>query len=320
MNGKRPENLSYSDFLLIETQASGASSSQLPSTNDWSLPVKEVPKINHVTDFQEKDNSTTNTTKRAWNTVPQSTIIAATEQTKRKKSSERTNSPRKSADSSQSKSSAKSEQNVHQRTNIEKSTSTTEHRENVNKTRISVTQQKEPTFFIGGGNGAALIEKILLDIGWKRVTEKYNENFKLKWVEARSMVNYGSFREGEQLVNRIPNCSLLTNKLGLLNSLQRYDRVNATINLKGNVKMRSSDFMPETYRVDDPIDRKLFLETYQDGETWICKPAGMNQGRGIYLVREIEEFKKILDERDDKIKKSKRPGVERIVQRYEVEV
>jgi len=42
------------------------------------LPVKEVPKINHVTDFQEKDNSTTNTTKRAWNTVPQSTIIAAT--------------------------------------------------------------------------------------------------------------------------------------------------------------------------------------------------------------------------------------------------
>jgi hypothetical protein len=28
----------------------------------------------------------------------------------------------------------------------------------------------------------------------------------------------------------------------------------------------------------------------------------MNQGKGIYLVRNLEEFKKSLDEREDKLK------------------
>jgi hypothetical protein len=67
---------------------------------------------------------------------------------------------------------------------------------------------------------------------------------------------------GEQLVNRIPNCSLLTNKMGLLTSLQRYDRVTATMNKKHN-RMRYVDFLPETYRIDDPGDRKAFLEAHQ---------------------------------------------------------
>lgn len=44
----------------------------------------------------------------------------------------------------------------------------------------------------------------------------------------------------------------------------------------------------------------------------------MNQGKGIYLIRDIDEFQKHLDERDEKQKKSKRPVVmERIVQRSE---
>lgn len=30
--------------------------------------------------------------------------------------------------------------------------------------------------------------------------------------------------------------------------------------------------------------------SYVDGEMWICKPAGMNQGKGIFLVRTREEL------------------------------
>lgn len=68
---------------------------------------------------------------------------------------------------------------------------------------------------------------------------------------------------GEQLVNRIPNCFLLTNKLGLLTSLQRYERVWTMLNLGRIIKLRTSDFIPETYRLDDSTERRIFLEIFK---------------------------------------------------------
>lgn len=71
-----------------------------------------------------------------------------------------------------------------------------------------------------------------------------------------------SFRDGEQLVNRIPNCSLLTNKLGLFNSLSEYSRVMGA--LKGDrCRMKMTDFVPETYRIDQIKDREQFLDIYK---------------------------------------------------------
>ena len=60
------------------------------------------------------------------------------------------------------------------------------------------------------------------------------------------------------MVNHIPNCNLLTNKLGLLNSLQEYDRMCAAVK-KRSLKL---DFIPETFRLDDPRDRNAFANTY----------------------------------------------------------
>jgi phosphoribosylamine-glycine ligase len=55
---------------------------------------------------------------------------------------------------------------------------------------------------------------------------------------------------------------------------------------------------------------------YTEGDIWICKPVGMNQGKGIYLVRNLEEFKKSLDEREDKLKqKTGSRHMDRIIQR-----
>ncbi|XP_055958302.1 protein polyglycylase TTLL10 isoform X2 [Patella vulgata] len=174
------------------------------------------------------------------------------------------------------------------------------------------------TFYIGGGNGVALVEGALLNLGWKRTTDKYDERFKLKWVECKSRINYQSFREGDQLVNHIPNCHLLTNKMGLLNSLQEYERV--TLSTKGRPpRLKMVDIVPETYKLDDKNDRETFLEQYKDGEMWICKPTGMNQGKGIFLLRSKEEIDKLLSEREEKQqqqRKSTRPLMSRIVQRY----
>ena len=63
-------------------------------------------------------------------------------------------------------------------------------------------------------------------------------------------------------MNHLPNSHLLTNKLGLLNSLKEYERV--TLSTKGRLpRLRMSDFHPETYKLDEKSDRDLFLEVYK---------------------------------------------------------
>ncbi|XP_052760654.1 protein polyglycylase TTLL10-like isoform X2 [Mya arenaria] len=182
----------------------------------------------------------------------------------------------------------------------------------------SLPTNMTPTFFIGGGNGVSLVEAPLVNIGWKRTTDKYDERFRLKWVECKSKINYGGFKEGEQIVNHLPNSHLLTNKLGLLNSLKEYERV--TLSTKGRLpRLRMSDFHPESYKLDEKSDRELFLEVYKDNEIWICKPVGMNQGKGIFLIRSREAITQLLEERDQKKQQPQKPGrplMNRIVQRY----
>lgn len=64
------------------------------------------------------------------------------------------------------------------------------------------------------------------------------------------------------LVNHIPNCELITNKLGLLMSLREYERVCVTIKNKPP-KLRLADFHPETYVLDDKGEFDMFCEAYK---------------------------------------------------------
>ena len=57
-----------------------------------------------------------------------------------------------------------------------------------------------------------------------------------------------------------------------------------------------------------------------DGETWICKPTGMNQGKGIYLVSSKEQLMEKLNMNggnDSSTRRSQvRPPQGRVIQRY----
>ena len=66
------------------------------------------------------------------------------------------------------------------------------------------------------------MEQSLTGMGWVKLGDKASHNFTLKWVELKQHVDYKNFREGEQMVNRIPNIQLLTTKIGLLESLRSY--------------------------------------------------------------------------------------------------
>ena len=57
-------------------------------------------------------------------------------------------------------------------------------------------------------------------------------------------------------------------------------------------------------------------------DIWICKPCGMNQGKGIYLVRDLEQFMASLDDtRDESLRATtSHRQMERIVQKCDAYV
>ena len=56
---------------------------------------------------------------------------------------------------------------------------------------------------------------------------------------------------------------------------------------------------------------------FSEGDIWISKPVGLNQGKGIYLVRDVEELKRQIEERlkNQGGKRGHRPVMTRIIQR-----
>lgn len=70
------------------------------------------------------------------------------------------------------------------------------------------------------------------------------------------------FFSGEQLVNHIPNCNVMTNKMGLLNSLHEYEKVLKTLKSK-SVRIRLEEFFPETYKLDDAKEKENFINNYK---------------------------------------------------------
>ncbi|KAM4703205.1 inactive polyglycylase TTLL10 [Rhinophrynus dorsalis] len=176
-----------------------------------------------------------------------------------------------------------------------------------------------PFFYIGGSNGAQLVTTYCMSKGWQRIQDSKRVDYKLKWCETKSAATYYSFREGEQLLYQIPNNKVLTTKIGLLSSLRDYERVMQKIRRTWNPwVMKMDEFFPETFRLDVKEERETFFTSYEEGQVWICKPTGLNQGRGIYLLKSQEQVDALqcqlqaLSER----KPSCRSPQARIVQRY----
>jgi len=74
------------------------------------------------------------------------------------------------------------------------------------------------------------------------------------------------------MVNRIPNCYVLTNKLGLLLSLQRYEQVLIALRLSRVVKLKMTDFVPDTYRLDDSFEQRAFFEAFARASASLATP------------------------------------------------
>ncbi|XP_073678785.1 protein polyglycylase TTLL10 [Garra rufa] len=150
-----------------------------------------------------------------------------------------------------------------------------------------------PFFYFGGSNGASIVVSYCESRGWQRIYDKTRTDYKLKWCETKSPAAYYSFKAGGQLIYQIPNNKVLTTKIGLLNSLREYDRVSSKVNYgRGNRRMKLEDFFPVTFRMDMKDEREAFFNGICNDKSsmWICKPTGLNQGRGIFLLRSPEDI------------------------------
>lgn len=85
------------------------------------------------------------------------------------------------------------------------------------------------------------------------------------------------------------------------------------------IGLKMTDFVPETYRLDLKRDRDLYFQQHKGKELWICKPAMLNQGKGIFLVDNVDDLRTQLREVETKeLSKNpfSRPTNVRLIQRY----
>ena len=176
-------------------------------------------------------------------------------------------------------------------------------------------------FYIGKGNNTILVENhFVQNLKWTRTEDRNPTSFKFKWVQCVNQIDYDELRCSEQIVNHINNISCLTTKIGLVESLRGYERhLNRTDRKPGSMPdLKMSDFFSETYKLNNKTEMAAFRAVYKPGETWICKPNGLNQGIGIFLIRSLEELDNRLNENNRKVSsyRQRNQNYDRMIQRY----
>ncbi|CAF1530547.1 unnamed protein product [Adineta ricciae] len=161
--------------------------------------------------------------------------------------------------------------------------------------RRSLYIEPKPVCFIGQGNNAELIEEILKSIGYENRPDKVDE-YKFKWVQCSYEVNWNLFKDGEQIVNHIQGEDYFTNKLQLYQSLQTYENTSQTIIKRPPTYLSLNEYLPQTFKLDEKHDRDILFNLHKPGDVWICKPSCLNQGKGIYIVRDISSLKDKYDQ------------------------
>ncbi|OCT86043.1 hypothetical protein XELAEV_18019737mg [Xenopus laevis] len=136
--------------------------------------------------------------------------------------------------------------------------------------------------------------------GWVQVTESEDWNF--YWMSVQTIRNCFSVENGfrlsdDQLVNHFPNHYELTRKDLMVKNIKRYrkeqEKEGSPLAEKDeNGKYLYLDFVPVTFML--PADYNLFVEEFRKNpsSTWIMKPCGKAQGKGIFLINKLSQIKK----------------------------
>ncbi|RXM30173.1 putative tubulin polyglutamylase TTLL1 [Acipenser ruthenus] len=136
--------------------------------------------------------------------------------------------------------------------------------------------------------------------GWIQVSESEDWNF--YWMSVQTIRNAFSVDNGyrlsdDQIVNHFPNHYELTRKDMMIKNIKRFRRElekegSPLAEKDENGKYIYLDFVPVTFML--PADYNLFVEEFRKNpsSTWIMKPCGKAQGKGIFLINKLSQIKK----------------------------
>eukprot|EP00055_Hartaetosiga_balthica_P015591 m.92991 g.92991 ORF g.92991 m.92991 type:complete len:439 (-) comp8904_c2_seq5:3832-5148(-) len=136
--------------------------------------------------------------------------------------------------------------------------------------------------------------------GWLRCTT--DDSWNIYWATVGTvhrLFNPDSrVRLGDnQVLNHFPNHYELTRKDLMVKNIKRYrrdlEKEGSPLAEKGpDNRYLHLDLVPDTYML--PSDYSIFADEFRRNPTttWIMKPAGAAQGRGIFLVTKLSQLKK----------------------------
>ncbi|KAI5617836.1 putative tubulin polyglutamylase TTLL1 [Silurus asotus] len=137
--------------------------------------------------------------------------------------------------------------------------------------------------------------------GWTQVTDTEDWNFywqmSIQTIRNVFSVDTGYRLSDDQMVNHFPNHYELTRKDLMIKNIKRYrkelEKESSPLAEKDeNGKYVCLDFVPVTFML--PADYNLFVEEFRKSpsSTWIMKPCGKAQGKGIFLINKLSQIKK----------------------------
>mmetsp|Transcript_123762 Transcript_123762/g.214556 ORF Transcript_123762/g.214556 Transcript_123762/m.214556 type:complete len:431 (+) Transcript_123762:43-1335(+) len=141
---------------------------------------------------------------------------------------------------------------------------------------------------------------------WQRVYGETDEDWNFYWASVHSVRQIFNPDTGRrlgkfQIINHFPNHYELTRKDLMVKNIKRYRKErekqeslgpNGDERFLGTLAEVPPEWVPTTFAL--PNDYALFVEEFRrnPNETWIAKPTGKAQGRGIFLVSKLQQLKK----------------------------
>lgn len=118
-----------------------------------------------------------------------------------------------------------------------------------------------------------------LEMGFE--VTSHPEQADLLWMRRRARAYYPKLKYG-QLINHIPGHTCFSDKGKLARYLHRYEAT------RGGSDRSITSFYPETYALNDSVERERFLEVLsasdESAAAWIFKPTSRSEGKGIRIV------------------------------------
>ncbi|XP_052236726.1 LOW QUALITY PROTEIN: tubulin polyglutamylase TTLL5-like [Dreissena polymorpha] len=139
------------------------------------------------------------------------------------------------------------------------------------------------------GEGPELVRQVFLERGWQEYEEEtqHESDWNFWWRTSRFRLrDYENVFHWQRL-NHYPNSTVITRKDCLVRNIRRMRGVHGAgvynfSPLSFNLPNDYTRFVAEYGKLKSKTDANLF--------SWICKPADLSRGRGIFIFRDISEL------------------------------